>query len=242
MNYKNRRLRHELKFPATAAQCEILRQRFSAVMKHDANAGEDGIYRITSLYLDDAYNSGYNDKLLGADTRKKYRIRTYNLSPDKIHLECKYKDTDMVSKRGAWITREQYEAILKGDFTFTWDNQYSGTVIEDFGISNSLAHLSPSVIVDYNREAFVVPEGNVRFTIDSGFKVGTFSSDMFAPEAVYVPVTDIAAVIELKYDDYLPSYLFDLVQGVNLTQQSVSKFVMCKDKLLTMNTINTIIR
>ena len=77
MNYKNRRLRHELKFPATAAQCEILRQRFSAVMKHDANAGEDGIYRITSLYLDDAYNSGYNDKLLGADTRKKYRIRGF---------------------------------------------------------------------------------------------------------------------------------------------------------------------
>lgn len=237
MNYKNRRLRHELKYPATAAQCEILRQRFGAVMKPDLNGGPDGKYRITSLYLDDAYNSGYNDKLLGADTRKKYRIRTYNLSPDKIHLECKYKDTDMVSKRGAWLTREQYESILRGDLTFTWDSKYGGTVIEDLGVSHSLARLGPSVIVDYNREAFVNPEGNVRFTIDSGFKVGVFSADMFSNEVQFVPVTDIAAVIELKYDDYLPSFLLDLVQGVNLEQQSVSKFVMCKNKLLTMNTI-----
>jgi hypothetical protein len=34
MIYRERALRHEYKFPATAAQCEILRERFSAVMTH----------------------------------------------------------------------------------------------------------------------------------------------------------------------------------------------------------------
>ncbi len=236
MIYKERRLRHELKFPATAAQCEILRQRFSACMKYDQN-GENGKYRITSLYLDDAYNSAYNDKLLGADTRKKYRIRTYNLNPDLIHFECKYKDTDMVSKRGCWISKEQYESVLRSDFTFTWDSRYAGTVLEDAGISHALAMLKPSVIVDYNREAFVNPEGNVRFTIDSGFKVGEFSNDMFSPLTQYIAVTEPVAVVELKYDDYIPSYLFDLVQGIKLEQASVSKFLLCKEKLLTLNTV-----
>ena len=234
--YKGRRLRHELKFPATAAQCEILRGRFSAVMKHDDN-GENGKYRVTSLYLDDIYMSAYNDKLLGNDVRKKYRIRTYNLTRDKIHFECKYKDRDMVSKRGEWISYEQYHSILRGDYSFTWDEKYRGGVLDDAGISNSVCILKPSVIVDYNREAFINPEGNVRFTIDSGFKVGVFSDDMFSDEVRFMPVGEPAAVVELKYDDYLPSYLFDLVQGVKLEQASVSKFLICREKLSSMNMI-----
>lgn len=113
MIYRERALRHEYKFPATAAQCEILRERFSAVMTPDAH-GENGCYRITSVYLDDVYRTAYNDKLIGADTRKKYRIRTYDLSDKLLHFECKYKDRDMTSKRGIWISPEQYysEIIL----------------------------------------------------------------------------------------------------------------------------------
>ena len=61
MIYRERALRHEYKFPATAAQCEILRERFSAVMTPDAH-GENGCYRITSVYLDDVYRTAYNDK------------------------------------------------------------------------------------------------------------------------------------------------------------------------------------
>ena len=74
-------------------------ERFSAVMAPDAH-GENGCYRITSVYLDDVYRTAYNDKLIGADTRKKYRIRTYDLSDKLLHFECKYKDRDMTSKRG----------------------------------------------------------------------------------------------------------------------------------------------
>ena len=59
MIYRERALRHEYKFPATAAQCEILRERFSAVMTPDTH-GENGCYRITSVYLDDVYLIHYN--------------------------------------------------------------------------------------------------------------------------------------------------------------------------------------
>lgn len=234
MKYRERTLRHEYKFPATAAQCEVLRERFSAVMTPD-NHGNNGCYRVTSVYLDDVYRSAYNDKLIGADTRKKYRIRTYDLSEKLLHFECKYKDRDMTSKRGIWISPGQYHSILKGDYSFVWSGEYEGTILEDASYSNALALLRPSVIVDYNRQAFINPEGNVRFTIDSGFKAGAFSDDMLSENIGYLPVEDFTAVIEIKYDDYLPSYLEELLGGIELKQESVSKFLLCHDKLTSFN-------
>ena len=234
MKYRERTLRHEYKFPATTAQCEVLRERFSAVMTPDTH-GDNGCYRVTSVYLDDVYRSAYNDKLIGADTRKKYRIRTYDLSEKLLHFECKYKDRDMTSKRGIWISPKQYHSILKGDYSFVWSGEYEGTILEDASYSNALALLRPSVIVDYNRQAFINPEGNVRFTIDSGFKAGAFSDDMLSENIGYLPVEDFTAVIEIKYDDYLPSYLEELLGGIELKQESVSKFLLCHDKLTSFN-------
>lgn len=234
MKYRERTLRHEYKFPATTAQCEVLRERFSAVMTPDTH-GDNGCYRVTSVYLDDVYRSAYNDKLIGADTRKKYRIRTYDLSEKLLHFECKYKDRDMTSKRGIWISLGQYHSILKGDYSFVWSGEYEGTILEDASYSNALALLRPSVIVDYNRQAFINPEGNVRFTIDSGFKAGAFSDDMLSENIGYLPVEDFTAVIEIKYDDYLPSYLEELLGGIELKQESVSKFLLCHDKLTSFN-------
>ena len=234
MKYRERTLRQEYKFPATTAQCEVLRERFSAVMTPDTH-GDNGCYRVTSVYLDDVYRSAYNDKLIGADTRKKYRIRTYDLSEKLLHFECKYKDRDMTSKRGIWISPGQYHSILKGDYSFVWSGEYEGTILEDASYSNALALLRPSVIVDYNRQAFINPEGNVRFTIDSGFKAGAFSDDMLSENIGYLPVENFTAVIEIKYDDYLPSYLEELLGGIELKQESVSKFLLCHDKLTSFN-------
>ena len=141
----------------------------------------------------------------------------------------------MTSKRGIWISPEQYYSILRGDYSFVWSGEYEGTILEDASYSNSLALLRPSVIVDYKRHAFINPEGNVRFTIDSGFKAGAFSDDMLSQSVRYLPVENFTAVIEIKYDDYLPSYLMDLLGGIELRQDSVSKFILCHDKLTSLN-------
>ena len=232
MEYKDRKLRFELKFPATAAQCEVLRQRFSAVMAPDEHGAK---YRITSLYLDDIYMSAYNDKLLGGDVRKKYRIRTYGLDPNLLRFECKYKDRDMTSKRSMWITKEQYDRIAAGDLFSIGQEAPEGSVLWDASVSNALAMLKPSVIVDYNREAFVSREGNVRFTIDSALKVGLFSWDMFSPQVRFVPITNAYAVIEVKYDELLPEHLAGLLSGVKLERSAFSKFLICRDKLTELN-------
>ena len=63
-----KKYRHEYKYILNSGRYEILRSRVRAVMKADSH-GKNGVYRITSLYLDDVFDSAYNDKLLGLDVR-----------------------------------------------------------------------------------------------------------------------------------------------------------------------------
>ena len=67
-----------------------LRNVLQHVCHHDPRA-QDGFYSISSLYFDDMYQTAYQEKLDGVETRKKYRIRIYNNSDSVISLECKYK-------------------------------------------------------------------------------------------------------------------------------------------------------
>ena len=53
-------------------------------MKNDKFANADGDYHIRSLYFDDINNTALFEKQAGILTRKKYRIRIYNLEDNVI--------------------------------------------------------------------------------------------------------------------------------------------------------------
>ena len=144
-----KKYRHEFKYMLNKGWYEILRQRVKAVMKPDSH-GNNGIYRITSLYLDDVFDSAYNDKLMGLDVRKKYRIRFYSLSPEFIRLEIKEKKGEMVSKRSAKMTYDDYKSLLQGDKSFLTEERFSGTVGEDLYASDQSVRISPAAVVDGN--------------------------------------------------------------------------------------------
>lgn len=230
MIYRQRKLRHEYKYIISQGQYAILKQRFSALLKLDKNSMSGG-YRITSLYFDDIYRSGYNDKLAGEQVRKKYRIRAYNLDSSIIKLECKHKDNEYISKRSVTLSKEQYYQILGGDYSLGINPEYADTTLESLYVSNSLARVKPTVLVDYYREAFVSASGNVRFTFDSKLSTSYQSLDMFSKNTIFSPVLGNQIVLELKYDEFLPSYLLDIIQGVGLEKQPVSKFLICQDAM-----------
>ena len=68
-----KKYRHEFKYMLNKGWYEILRQRVKAVMKPDSH-GNNGIYRITSLYLDDVFDSAYNDKLMGLEKKVPHKV------------------------------------------------------------------------------------------------------------------------------------------------------------------------
>lgn len=225
-----KKYRHELKYIISSAYCHILRSRLKAAMKPDPH-GENGVYRITSLYFDDIFHTAYNDKLLGLDVRKKYRIRYYNLSPSVIRLEVKEKKGEMVSKRSIPLTYEEYKGFIRGDRDFLRKDKYIGTAAEEYYISDNLTALSPAVLVDYQREAYICPAGNVRITFDSKLKTSLNADGLRGKEDFINVFNKGEIILEVKYDSFIPSYIQELLSGVPLARESVSKFVLCSDKL-----------
>ncbi len=89
--------------------------------------------------------------------------------------------------------------------------------------------LAPAVIVDYQREVFVLDEGNVRITFDQNLQAGINTSDIFSPGVIDVNVLAPGTmVLEIKYDDYLPAYVLKLLQLPAHSREAVSKYVYCR--------------
>lgn len=224
------RYRHELKFYINSGLYAIIKGRLDAVMKKDSHA-KSGIYRVTSLYFDNVYHTAYLDKLSGSMNRKKFRIRAYNLNPTDIKLEEKIKDDNVGYKKKAYLTYDEYLSILNGNSGFLTEERFSDTAADDFFTSVCATGLKPSVIVDYMREPYVCAAGNVRVTLDSRLSVCYNTFDMFSKDALYYPVfKNGEAVLEVKYDEFLPSYIKELFSGLPILQESVSKFILCTDK------------
>lgn len=226
-----RRLRHELKFMINEGTYRLLLAKLTPLMYRDKNS-TNGEYRVTSLYYDDIYGSGYNDKISGMATRRKFRIRSYNLDPSRITLEAKHKDDEYVSKLSAQLTDEQYRALLKGDCSFMAEHDWDENVFGEYYRSNLVSALKPKIIVDYVREALVYPHGNVRITFDKKLSACYNTIDMFSENAMYSRIYDKEIILEIKFDNYLPATIQAVLQGINAPRQSVSKYIICSDKLL----------
>ncbi|MCL1822741.1 MAG: polyphosphate polymerase domain-containing protein [Oscillospiraceae bacterium] len=217
----SQKLRHERKFALNYGVYEIFKRRCNAVMKRDEYSIGEG-YRITSLYFEDIYRTAYKDKVGGYYKRRKFRIRAYNMNPDRIVLEGKVKEGEHVYKTTALLTQEEYEKLLRCDYGFCADRKE----LHGFYVWAKSTNLKPAVIVDYYREAFTETAGNVRITFDRDISAGFGSADMF--KADYSPAYEYV-VMEIKFDEFLPPYIQELFSGFALTEEPISKYLICAD-------------
>ena len=215
--------RHEIKYAVSLLEAELLKHRLPALLRPDPHAGEDGSYFIRSLYFDDPDFTAYREKLDGVKERTKYRIRFYNMDDSVIFLEKKTKDGDMTGKNSARLTRAGADAFIHGD----------ERLLRLKGLSGELGRLRqgawrPAVIVDYDRWAYTYPAGNVRVTIDMNVRTAPYKSDIFDPRLLTIPVLDEGeAVLEVKYDAFLPAPVRELLHGVKKQRCAVSKYTKC---------------
>ena len=89
--------------------------------------------------------------------------------------------------------------------------------------------LRPAVIVDYIREAYISDAEEVRITFDKQIRTGLGSHDMFDPSIPTYPIfDDPVEVLEVKFDEFLPSYLQSILSCVTAQRSAVSKYVLCR--------------
>lgn len=228
MEYKGHKLRHEYKYYINSFVYHKLRERFRYVLEVDRNMKEEEGYLISSLYFDDIYQSAMKDKINGTPFREKYRIRLYNHSEDLIKLECKSKFNDSISKQWAPISRAEYNQILSGDYNFLISRPEE--VCRKLYMNHKSRLLRPITVVEYLREAYVHPLGNVRITFDKNLSASVGNLDIFHMdyETIRVPLEGMM-ILEVKFDDYIPDYIWKIIQTDSMVKSAISKYVMCRD-------------
>ena len=228
MNNNSRIFRHEIKFQITEAEKMILLSKIKDVMKLDKHA-KNGTYLIRSLYFDDLVNSAYQDKMAGISARRKYRIRLYDHNDSVIHLERKQKQDQYILKESASLTRKETEMILSGTYDFLLQREEA--ICKDFYIECMTNSLRPKVIVDYERIPYVFDEGDVRVTFDQQIRSGMLSFDLFDKNLPTLNVMESENLImELKFTEFLPQIIRNLIPTQHLHAVATSKYVLCFDK------------
>lgn len=233
MIYEGKKLRHELKYYINLGEYYALRSRLQPMLRNDENMLDSNGYKVRSLYFDDMFNTAYDDKVAGTRFREKYRVRIYDDSDKLIRLEGKYKYDNFIAKESLKLSKQQYYDILNGDLEFLLlQDRKLG---KDFYCKSKVKLLKPTVIVDYIREAYVLEEGNVRITFDKDLHGNVTETDIFSENIITSRVlpADIM-ILEIKYDDYLPKVVRQIIQRAHFDRCAISKYVMCKNTLKRM--------
>ena len=217
--------RHEWKHEINLSDLITLRQRLQTVMLQDKHA-LNGNYKIRSLYFDNLSDKALREKLDGINIREKFRIRYYNNDTSYIHLEKKWKRDNLGSKESIALTHEQAQAIVDG--RCAWMLTHESHLVQELYTKMTLQGLYPKTIVDYIREPYIYPPGNVRVTIDYDIRTGLFQTDFLNPACPTVPIEGSPIILEIKWDAWLPDIIRDIIQLKDRRSGAFSKYAACR--------------
>ena len=226
-NPEARRYRHELKYLISAAQMRVLQARIQGLIPKDPYVTASGGYTIRSLYFDDRQNRAYYENENGTDPREKFRIRIYNASAARIKLECKRKERTKTYKTSCTLTPEQARLLMEGKYVPDIASQ--PPLLRKLTNEMRIHQLKPVVIVEYERVPYVYKLGNVRVTFDTNIASSQALTDFFEP---VIPKRQILPagmhLMEVKFDDFLPDFIYRALMLDNLQQTAFSKFYLCR--------------
>ena len=219
--------RHELKYQISDAQLAMLKNRITHLIPADAHAGKDGGYTIRSLYFDDYDNRCLRENEDGTDPREKFRIRIYNASDERITLECKRKERGKTHKTSCRLTRHQTELLMQGKVLPDIASQ--PPLLQKLTVLMLTRRMRPAVIVEYDRIPYVYKNGNVRITLDTNIRSSSAVEKFLDQRIPNRPVMPAGQqLLEVKYDEYLPDFIYRALQLHSLRQTAFSKYYICR--------------
>lgn len=223
---RDKLFRNEHKFIIDDVSAELIKAKISTLCMPDSHAGEEGYYDIRSLYFDSADNRFYRENLAGISNRHKWRIRIYNSSDSRIALEKKSTLKGLKHKDSCVMDRDRVMEFINGDISH---REGDAPLLREFVTEAIEENITPRVIVDYRREPFVYPVGNVRVTVDSMIGASRNFEDFFSADLnLYRAIPMGMNVLEVKFDEVLPYTVREMINSfANLTPTAFSKYVTC---------------
>ena len=142
-------------------------------------------------------------------------------------LEMKQKQGASQLKRSLRVTREVAQRLITGDYAPLLQSG-EAFAAECYALMQSRCY-RPKAIVEYDRKAFIAKENKIRVTFDSRIVATESSFDLFDERLNMAPVLDPGAVVmEVKYNGFLLDYIRRMINTVDQSELSVSKYMLAR--------------
>ncbi len=219
--------RNEYKHLIPLGEAIACRNRFKAILKPDPHANASGSYAIRSLYFDTQEDKALYEKLNGEPFREKFRLRYYDQNLGLIKLEKKCKHFSKSSKSSITLAQQEAKNIIEGDYQFL--EEHPEALAREFYLKLRTQRLLPKTIVEYQREAYLFDPSMVRITLDSQLRSSSQIQHFLRPQAPMIRVCDPGThILEVKFNEFLPELIQDLIQINHCTSRSASKYAACR--------------
>jgi len=220
--------RQEIKYYINYLDYINLSKKISNVLQKDLHDSGPNGYKVRSLYFDNKSNKNYFEKISGIESRKKIRIRVYNYCNQTIKMEIKNKKNTTIVKESFLINNEDLTDLSRGNYNclLKYDNQIAKKLYYEF----TKDYYRPVILIDYLREAYYYNINNVRVTFDKKISKNEFDlTEIFRQDLEMLPVIDSRKIIlEIKYDNFVPSWIKDLLQVSRFERCAISKYTLSR--------------
>jgi hypothetical protein len=242
--------RFELKYVIEEARAVAVADFLTSYLRPSEHNGSGPIrgHPVISLYLDSPDFFFFKQAYTGVKNRMKLRIRFYDDEWKRpAFLEVKRRVSEVICKDRAMMTREGVRQILSAGWPrqpFWADSAHlihgkrRQDVNDDFWMFANTMRASGSIYVSYYREIYEAPEDEeLRVTLDRYIYGSRYdgSGRLQVPKRGWrpylppymAPLPKDGVILELKFDNQAPRWMFDLVKIFNLRQVPVCKYVAC---------------
>lgn len=209
-------------------------------LKPDSHSSFDGYYPVHTLYYDSFNLRNYYDKLAGKSLRYKIRLRYYpkkkieSKKDNHSFLELKMKYLSQIWKDRIPVPVPVPVDNVHNIFTLGTNNQHqlrpslSKSQQQIFDKIYYLARryqISPVSVICYKRQALEAKfSKHIRITFDTKVKVRRFNFDIQIGDGSHYVIPPNLAIMEIKFQKKLPTWLQALLPRLNSVNHAYSKY------------------
>ncbi len=244
-------LRSEIKYIVPNYKMDILREMITPFVELDkfARGRVGNHYTVKSIYFDSPQFDFYTEKIHHEKHRKKVRLRGYNDEnpTNTVFMEIKRKYESPIFKNRAPMEYQQALEVIAGkqveDFITNTKKFPDATGnAKRFMYLMFKRHLRPVVNVIYEREPYLGKHnGTIRVTFDKNLRSSPYPTvnELYQEKRIRYALKD-HFILEVKYNDYYPSWMKPVIGTLGLMKQPASKYTICIDSHNMLNKLPSI--
>jgi len=229
--------RFEFKYLIPNELIEPIRKELLQYMEYDsfAETKPDKKYRVTSLYYDTPHLDNYYQKMAGIKDRRKQRVRVYGENPEdnpEVYIEIKRRHDAVVVKDRIIARSDNYSDFINNRVDINEASSYSQNdknVLGEFLFGKLRGQMQPVVLVVYDREPmFSRHDHRLRVTFDSNIEAYRAKGVYKKTGRCYRVLTN-QTVMEIKFNNFMPFWLYNIIQKYHLQRIAFSKYCNAVD-------------